>query len=794
MSLTLSTGHSPFPYAALALAVQAGKQIVWDQDATQPTIDGIVGEDAIIDALAAGSASPASDSASAALAANLARATAFPDIVAALDALDDRLALRTYLVGRDLGPADWRLWGVIKGNLKLIGALKSGRHAHLARWFAHIDALPAVQEAVASLASAKSTKARTNKTAAGFALGLEGAEMGKVKTRFPPEPSGYLHIGHAKAALLNQYFARMYQGEMGVRFDDTNPTKETAEFEDTILEDLKLLGVEVSTSSVTHTSDYFPQLVELCEKAIKEGKAYADDTEQMRMRQERFDGVASVHRDDDPASSLARFEDMKAGTEEGSRWCIRAKISVDDNNKAMRDPVIYRVNLLPHHRTGTTYKAYPTYDFACPIVDSLEGVTHALRTNEYRDRNPQYQWMITALGLREVRIWDFSRLNFIYTLLSKRKLHWFVNEKLVRGWDDPRFPTVRGIRRRGMTVEALRQFMLAQGPSQAIVSLEWDTIWAMNKKIIDPIAPRFWAVEEADLVPASIINFPGEAAEVKVLPRHKKNAEVGEKRSIYWKHILLEQVDAHAVSEGEETTLMDWGNAIVKRKVEEGGKVTSVELELHLEGDVKKTKLKTTWLSASPDNTLAPPAGIDADLALVPTTLLDFDYLITKKKMEEGDDVKDFVTPQTEFRVPALADGNVRTLNKGDIIQFERKGYYIYDGEGADGRREFIHIPDGRAAGIASKAAVEEPKKAGKAKGDAKSKPAPKADKKAAKNAEAAAATKKAAAAKTDAPGTVAGVDSVTSMYKAEKIYGDDLMLAPGEASNMYEAEKVYEA
>lgn len=143
------------------------------------------------------------------------------------------------------------------------------------------------------------------------------------------------------------------------------------------------------------------------------------------------------------------------------------------------------------------WKVYPTYDFACPIVDSIEGVTHALRTNEYRDRNPQYRWMTEALGIRNVQIWDFSRLNFIYTLLSKRKLHHFVNTGLVRGWDDPRFPTVRGIRRRGLTVEALRQFMLLQGPSQAIVSLEWDSIWAMNKKVIDPVAPRHWAIVQA---------------------------------------------------------------------------------------------------------------------------------------------------------------------------------------------------------------------------------------------------------------------------------------------------------
>jgi len=228
------------------------------------------------------------------------------------------------------------------------------------------------------------------------------------------------------------------------------------------------------------------------------------------MREERGQGIASKRRDATVEENLLRFGEMTKGTKEGVRWCLRAKMSVDNPNKAMRDPVIYRCNLDPHHRTGyapsrltlsqlltpfrSKWKVYPTYDFACPVVDVLEGVTHALRTIEYRDRNPQYHWIIEALGLRAVNIWDFSRLNFVYTLLSKRKLRWFVDEGLVSGWDDPRFPTVRGIRRRGMTVEALTQFMLSQGPSQAIVSLEWDSIWVLNKKIIDPIAPRFWSV------------------------------------------------------------------------------------------------------------------------------------------------------------------------------------------------------------------------------------------------------------------------------------------------------------
>ncbi|KAI0950021.1 hypothetical protein AcV7_008616 [Taiwanofungus camphoratus] len=558
--------------------------------------------------------------------------------------------------------------------------------------------------------------------------------------------------------MLNQYFAKMYKGKLLIRFDDTNPTKERTEFEETILEDLALL--DIHGDKISHTSDHFDQLYELAVKIIKEGKAYADDTEQAQMREERFNGIASKHRDDSVEDNLKHFEEMKAGTEEGVRWCIRAKMSVDNPNKALRDPVIYRCNILPHHRTGTKWKIYPTYDFACPIVDSLEGVTHALRTNEYRDRNPQYYWMIEALGLRLVHIWDFSRLNFIYTLLSKRKLHWFVDSGLVRGWDDPRFPTVRGIRRRGLTVEALRQFMLAQGPSQAIVSLEWDSLWTLNKKVIDPVAPRFWAISKTGIVSVTIKGGPA-VPEVKTLPKHKKNPEVGEKRTIFSSQVFVEQEDALSFDDQEEITLMDWGNAIVcSKEINAEGIVTSIVMELHLGGDFRKTKKKITWL-AQQTNTYP----------LVDITLLDHDYLITKKKLEENDEVKDFVTPVSEFREDALSDANVLELKKGDIIQFERKGYYIFDGV-TDGRREFIHIPDGRAASLASKAGPSSASPAGAVTtAGRKGKGVP---------------AEGAKAAAFEIP-----VD--TKMYTVAPVYGDGDVVAPAD-TNMYEVKNVYDA
>ncbi|KAK4053615.1 glutamate--tRNA ligase [Microbotryomycetes sp. JL221] len=633
-----------------------------------------------------------------------------------LTSLEQQLTLRTYLVGHSITLADYLTWGSLKMNS--IAQKVLSKFVHVERWYNHMSTLSSTIQASQTLpvqAKLKPTdQTDQNQTTGGthnkkngigadganatFELGLPNAIQGQVVTRLPPEPSGYLHIGHAKAAILNQYFAKMYKGKFLVRFDDTNPSKEKAEFEQSIIEDLALLGLKPDSQS--YTSDYFDQLHIYCVQMIKQGHAYADDTEQEKMREERMNGTPSSRRDSSIEDNLSRFAEMATGSNEGCRWCIRAKISTDDPNKAMRDPVIYRCNLLPHHRTGSKYKMYPTYDFACPIVDSIEGVTHALRTNEYRDRNPQYYWMLDSLKLRRVEVWDFGRLNFVYTLLSKRKLKWFVEQGLVSGWDDPRFPTVRGIRRRGMTIEAINQFMLLQGPSQAFITLEWDVIWNINKKVIDPISPRHTALIKKDLV--KVICFgqdcPKESFQKSIL-KHKKNESVGTKLTSYDSIIFIEQQDAQTFDQDEELTLMDWGNAFV-RKIEKDNNnlITSISMELNLKGDFKKTKKKITWL-----------ASIEEKAPLINIKLKDYDYLITKKKLEEQDQVENLLNPQTEFVVEALADYNVKQLNKGEIIQFERKGYYIVDQsyENDETFMEFICIPDGRANSIALKHKVE---------------------------------------------------------------------------------------
>ena len=268
------------------------------------------------------------------------------------DDLDQHLALRTFFVGHSLTAADAAVWAAIRGNSPAIGLVRKGTHKHLARWFTHLEALPQFSNVLSSIAGASKNKMKTQKEASSFDLFLgDNPKEGTVVTRFPPEPSGYLHVGHAKAAILNQYFAKKYKGKLILRFDDTNPSKEKMEFEDAIVEDLALMGIKPDMRS--HTSEFFDELYRLAIQIITQGDAYCDDTEQEQMRAERMDGIASKNREASVEQNLERFAEMTKGTPEGARWCLRAKMSVDNPNKAMRDPVIYRCNLATnHHLTG----------------------------------------------------------------------------------------------------------------------------------------------------------------------------------------------------------------------------------------------------------------------------------------------------------------------------------------------------------------------------------------------------------------------------------------------------------
>ncbi|QIX01568.1 hypothetical protein AMS68_007085 [Peltaster fructicola] len=584
--------------------------------------------------------------------------------------LDRYLTLRTYINGYVQSDDDIELWKAVRQNKVAVGLVKQGNKVvpNVARWYNFIEetAHPTVEMPVRPKESAQDDGAN-------YDIGLPDVERGVV-TRFPPEPSGYLHVGHMKAALLNDYFAhKKYKGKMYLRFDDTNPSKEKEEFQDSIVHDLELMAIK--PDQVTYTSDYFQLLHDKCKELIQAGHAYADNTPQDKLREERMARIESVHRNDPAEQSLAHFAEMEKGSEEGTKWYIRAKIDMSSVNGRMRDPVIYRCNPEPHHRTGSTWKMYPTYDFACPIVDSQEGITHALRTTEYNDANEQYQWFLKTLNLRVVHNWNFSRMDFVKTFLSKRKLTKLVDSGKVWGWDDPRMPTVRGVRRRGMTVPALQEYILRQGPSKNITLQDWSLFWATNKKYIDPIAARYTAVETTNKVKCTVIGAP-EAPRSEDKDVHMKNAALGKKKVVTSKHIILDQADAQSFDDNEEITLMNWGNAIVRKKTytlnplnlirsEENKTVSELELELHLQGDVKKTAKKVTWLSE--------------DQELVPLTMYDFDYLITKDKLEEDDVLEDCLTQVTEFKTEAVADCNVAKLKEGDIVQFDRKGFFRID-------------------------------------------------------------------------------------------------------------------
>ncbi|PHT41461.1 hypothetical protein CQW23_20315 [Capsicum baccatum] len=624
--------------------------------------------------------------------------------------VDGYLLQHTFLVGHSLSIADIAVWSGLAGTGKRWESLRSSKkYQNLARWFnsilAEYDVLNEVlatytgkkgsgkptaskvkeqQGAKANLS--KGNGDATAKEKEGWRqtseVDLPEAEVGKVRLRFAPEPSGYLHIGHSKAALLNQYFAERYNGEVIIRFDDTNPDKESNEFVDNLLKDIETLGIKYKT--VTYTSDYFPQLMEMAEKLIREGKAYVDDTPREQMQKERKEGIESRCRNNSIEENLKLWKEMIAGSERGTMCCVRGKLDMQDPNKSVRDPVYYRCNQTPHHRIGAKYKVYPTYDFACPFVDAFEGITHALRSSEYHDRNDQYYWIQTDMGFKKVHIYEFSRLNLVYTLLSKRKLLWFVQNGLVEGWDDPRFPTVQGIVRRGLKIEALIQFILEQGASKNLNLMEWDKLWATNKKIIDPVCPRHTAVIEERRVLLTLSNGPDDPF-VRIIPKHKKYAGAGEKATTYTKRIWIDYDDAVSISVNEEVTLMDWGNTIVKEiQKDQEGNVTNLSGILHLEGSVKTTKLKLTWLPESDE--------------LVKLSLVDFDYLITKKKLEEDENFVDVVNPCTKKETPALGDSNMRNLKRGDVLQLERKGYFRCDVPFSRPQEPIVlfAIPDGK--------------------------------------------------------------------------------------------------
>jgi glutamyl-tRNA synthetase len=407
------------------------------------------------------------------------------------------------------------------------------------------------------------------------------------------------------------------------------------------------------------------------------------------MREERTAGIASKCRDTSVEENLKIWNEMMKPkpSSELRQYCVRGKLDYTNTNKCLRDPVFYRFSDNVHHRVGDKYQIFPTYDFACPIVDVHEGITHCLRSNEYSARIPMYKWVLETLKLRDVTVYEFSRLNMIHTVLSKRNLRWFVTNNMVDGWYDPRFPTVQGILRRGIQVQTLKDFMLEQGPSKNSNLMEWDKLWSKNKDIIDPIAKRLFAVSAESGVPLYIENQPDELQTITI-DWHPKNKDIGTREQHKYNKLLIELDDAKELVEGQKLTLYKWGNSLVTKIEKNNDTITAVYVQLTPEDlNFKKTKV-AHWVPVH-------------DKANVKVLLVEFDHLITAKKMEENVKIEDIVNKVSRYDTPAFAEIDILKVKKGEIVQLERRGYYYVDKEAEEGSPMTLHfIPDGKSKAV----------------------------------------------------------------------------------------------
>ena len=373
----------------------------------------------------------------------------------------------------------------------------------------------------------------------------EGKNNGRVQTRFPPEPNGYLHIGHAKAICIDFGIAEKYNGVCNLRFDDTNPVKEDVEYVDAIMEDIHWLGFE--WGEIFYASDYFPKLWAFAVKLIKEGKAYIDEQSAELIAKQKGTptqpGTNSPYRDRPVEESLQLFEKMNSGELPEGAMVLRVKIDMAASNMHFRDPIIYRIIHIPHHRTGTDWKAYPMYDFAHGQSDYFEGVTHSICTLEFDVHRPLYDWFIDQLADSEYRPhqYEFNRLNLTYTMMSKRKLLQLVQEELVSGWNDPRMPTLSGLRRRGYTPESIRNFVDSIGYTKYDGMNDLALLEHSIKEDLNAKAYRVSGV--LDPIKLIITNYPEDKTEMMETVNNPEDESMGSREIAFSKELYIERDD-----------------------------------------------------------------------------------------------------------------------------------------------------------------------------------------------------------------------------------------------------------
>jgi glutaminyl-tRNA synthetase len=513
-----------------------------------------------------------------------------------------------------------------------------------------------------------------------------GKNEGRVHTRFPPEPNGYLHIGHAKAICLNFGLASDYSGLCNVRFDDTNPIKEEAEYIESIKEDIRWLGFEWG-DRLFYASDYFDKLFEYAIRLIKAGKAYVDDLSMDKIREYRGTltkpGKDSPYRNRSAKENLDLFRRMKEGEfEDGSR-VLRAKIDMASPNLNMRDPVMYRILRARHHRTQDKWCIYPMYDFAHGQCDSIEGITHSLCTLEFEDHRPLYDWFINELNIHPSRQIEFARLNLSHTIMSKRKLGELVKDNYVSGWDDPRLPTISGLRRRGFTPRSIRNFCERIGVAKRDSTIDMALLEHYAREDLNKTSPRVMAV----LRPLRVVitNYPeGQVEELEAI-NNPEDETMGTRNVPFSRVIYIEKDDFredppkkfYRLAPGREVRLryayFIRCNDVIKDKKTGEVKELHCTYDPETKGgsapDERKVKATLHWVSAD--------HSLEAEVRL-------YDHLLLKKELtdeKDGADFKRWVNPRSlEVLHPCHVESSLRDAPPGSRYQFERLGYFCVDG------------------------------------------------------------------------------------------------------------------
>jgi glutaminyl-tRNA synthetase len=520
-----------------------------------------------------------------------------------------------------------------------------------------------------------------------------GKHGGRVQTRFPPEPNGYLHIGHAKAICLDFGLAAEFGGKCNLRFDDTNPSKEETEYVESIMEDVQWLGFK--WDGLFYASDYFQQLYEWAVQLIKAGKAYVCDLSAEEIRQYRGTltepGKDSPYRNRSIEENLDLFERMKAGEfPDGSRT-LRAKIDMASPNLNMRDPVMYRLLHMAHHRTGDQWRVYPMYDYAHGQSDSIEKVTHSICTLEFDDHRPLYNWFIEQLGIFPSQQYEFDRLSITYTVMSKRKLLRLVQEGLVNGWDDPRMPTLSGMRRRGYTPEAIRNFCANIGVSRTNGVTQLSHLEYFLREDLNKHAARVMAV----LRPLRVVidNYPDDLVEEMEAVNNPEDPAAGSRKVPFSKVLYIEQDDFredppkqyYRLSPGREVRLR-YGYLITCQSVVKDADGNVIELHCVYDPetrggntpDGRKVKSTIHWVSAA--------NAVDAEVRL-------YDNLFAKEnpdEVEEGQDFTANLNPDSlEVLTGCKVEPSLRDATQGARYQFERMGYFCVDPDSTPGKPVF---------------------------------------------------------------------------------------------------------